>query len=193
MSKMRNMLVLLLVVVVAAVTVELFAEQDSSNSDFSIKKSEAQTVLYTVYRGPYENVGKPIGELYGLAMQKNIRPRGPVAMVYLNNPQNTTQEHFLVEIRIPVDPNAIQQAGTLGPMTDIKTVKATEYAVMKKQPGLTDYEAFYRALYERIAKEGYRRTDNAVEVFTGTRMGGDYSQMKSEVMVPVAKTAPARN
>jgi len=65
---MRNMLVLLLVVVVAAVTVELFAEQDSSNSDFSIKKSEAQTVLYTVYLGPYENVGKPIGELYGLAM-----------------------------------------------------------------------------------------------------------------------------
>jgi effector-binding domain-containing protein len=193
MRKMKSVLMLLLVVIVAAVTVELFAEQSSGESDFSIKKSEAQTVLYTVYRGPYENIGKPIGEFYGLAMRKNIMPRGPIAMVYLNNPQNTSREHLLVEIRIPVDPNALQQAGTLGPMTDIKTLKATEYAVMKKQLGQTDYEAFYRALYERIAKEGYHRTDNAIEVFTETGMGGDYSQMKSEIMVPVAKTVPARN
>lgn len=190
---MRNMVVLLLVVMVSAITVELLAEQSNGNSDFSIKKSGAQTVLYTIYRGPYENVGKPIGELYGLAMQKNIRPRGSIAMVYLNNPQNISREHVLVEIRIPVDPNALQQAGTLGPMTDIKTLKATEYAVMKKQLGQTDYAAIYRTLYGRIAKEGYHRTDNVVEVFTETGMGGDYSQMKSEIMVPVAKTAPARN
>jgi effector-binding domain-containing protein len=78
-------------------------------------------------------------------------------------------------------------------MTDIKTLKATEYAVMKKQLGQTDYEAFYRALYERIAKEGYHRTDNAIEVFSGNMMGVDYTQMKSEVMVPVAKTVSSRN
>ena len=193
MSKMRNMLVLLLVVIVAAVTVELFAGQDIGESVFSIKKSDTQTVLYTVYRGPYESIGKSIGELYALAIRKNIMPRGPLAMVYLNNPQNTSREHFFTEIRIPVDPNALQQAGTLGPMTDIKTLKATEYAVMKKQPGQTDYEAFYRDLYGRIAKDGYRRTDNAVEVFTSAGMGADYSQMKTDVMVPVVKTVPAGN
>ncbi len=189
---MKNMLALSLAVIVAAVAVELFAEQDS-NSDFAIKKSEAQTVLYTVYRGPYENIGSPVGELYGLAMQKNIKPRGPIALVYLNNPQNTDREHYLVEIRIPVDSNALQHAGSLGPMTDVKTLKATEYAVMKKQAGQRDYDAFYRTLYERITKEGYHRTDNAIEVFTENSMSGDYSQMKTETMVPVAKNAPARN
>jgi effector-binding domain-containing protein len=193
MSKMRNVMVLLLVVMVSALTVELFAEQGSGESDFSIKKSAAQTVLYTVYRGPYEGIGSPVGELYATAMQKHIKPNGPIALVYLNNPQSTSREHYLVEIRIPVDANALQQAGSLGPMTDVKTLNATEYAVMKKQAGQRDYDAFYRTLYERITKEGYHRTDNAIEVFTENSMSGDYSQMKTETMVPVMKNAPAKN
>ena len=92
-----------------------------------------------------------------------------------------------------MDSNALQQAGSLGPMTDVKTLKATEYAVMKKPLGQTDYEAFYSVLYWRIAKEGYHRTDSAIEVFTDVGMGGDYRQMKTETMVPVAKNPPARN
>jgi effector-binding domain-containing protein len=193
MRKIKNVLMLLLVVIVAAVTVELFAEQSSGESDFSIKKSEAQTVLYTVYRGPYEKIGKSIGELYGLAMQKKIIPRGSVSLVYLNNPQNTSQEHLLTEIRIPVGDEALQQAGTLGEMTDVKKLPATDVAVMKKQLGQTDYAAFYGRFYARIVKEGYHATDNVAEVFIDSGMGGDYSRMKSEIMVPVAKTAPARN
>jgi effector-binding domain-containing protein len=193
MCKTKNILVLLTVVIVAAVTVELLAVQGNSDSDFAIKKLDAQTVLYTVYRGPYESIGSAVGELYGLAARKKITPRGPIAMVYLNNPQNTSREHYLVEIRIPVDANALQQAGSLGPMTDIKTLKATEYAVMKRQPGDMDYGAFYQTLYGRITKEGYHRTDNAIEVFTEVGMGGNYSQMKTETMVPVVKTVPAKN
>jgi effector-binding domain-containing protein len=193
MSKIRNILVTLLVITATVFTVELFAEANSEGSDFAIKKLEAQTVLYTVYRGPYESMGSAVGELHGLAMQKKITPRGPIALVYLNNPQSTSSEHYLVEIRIPVDANALQQAGSLGPMTDIKTLKATEYAVMKRQPGDMDYGAFYRTLYGRITKEGYHRTDNAIEVFTEVGMGGNYSQMKTETMVPVVKTTPAKN
>ncbi len=190
---MRNIFVLTLAVMVAIVAVELFAGQNDTGSDFIIKKSDAQTVLYTVYRGPYESIGSTIGELYGLAARKNITPAGPIALVYLNNPQNTSKEHNLVEIRIPVDPNALQQSGSLGPMTDVKTLKATEYAVMKRQFGDMDYEAFYQTLYARIAKEGYHRTDNAIEVFTEAGMGGNYSQMKTETMVPVAKIVPVKN
>jgi effector-binding domain-containing protein len=193
MSKIRNILVTLLVITVAAFTVELFAEANKTDSDFTIKKLEAQTVLYTVYRGPYEGIGSPVGELFGTAMQKNIKPNGPIALVYLNNPQGTSREHYLVEIRIPVDANALQQAGSLGPMTDVKTLRAAEYAVMKRQPGDTDYEAFYSVLYWRITKEGYHRTDNAIEVFTDVGMYGNFSQMKTETMVPVAKNAPSKN
>jgi effector-binding domain-containing protein len=190
---MRNILVLILVGIVAAAAVELSAGPNDAGSDFAIKKLEAQTVLYTVYRGPYEGIGSPVGELYGLAMQKHIKPCGPIALVYLNNPQSTSREHYLIEIRIPVDANALQQAGSLGPMTDVKTLKATDYAVMRRQSGDMDYEAFYHTLYDRITKEGYHRTDNAIEVFTDVGMGGNYSQMKTETMVPVTKNAPAKN
>jgi effector-binding domain-containing protein len=191
---MRNILVLILAgIVLAAFTVELFAEANGTGSDFTIKKLEAQTVLYTVYRGPYEGIGSPVGELFGTAMQKNIKPNGPIALVYLNNPQGTSREHYLVEIRIPVDANALQQAGSLGPMTDIKTLNAATYAVMKRQAGDMDYEAFYHKLYDRITKEGYHRMDNAIEVFTDVGMGGNYSQMKTETMVPVIKNAPDKN
>jgi effector-binding domain-containing protein len=186
MGKMKNMLVLLLVVIVAAVTVELFAEQSSGESDFSIKKSEAQTVLYTVYRGQYEKMGDAISKLYGLAGKKKIIPRGPVATVHLNNPQNTSQEHFLTEIRIPVGDEAMQYAGKLGEMTDIKTLQPMDVAVMKKQPKL-DYSTFYRRFYERITKEGYRPTDGAITVFPSAGPASDYSELEAEISVPVSK------
>ena len=187
MSKVRSVLMFLTVVLLVADAVELFAEQTAGEPDFSIQKSEAQTVLYTVYRGPYEKVGKPIGELYGLAMQKKIMPRGPVALVYLNNPQCTSGEHYLTEIRIPVGEDAMQQAGTLGAMTDVKTLKPMDVAVMKKGPGIIDYDVFYGNLYYRIAREGYLPTDNSIEVFMDSGMGGDYSRMKSKIIVPVVK------
>ncbi len=196
MSKMRNVLVLLLVVLLAVIAIKLFAEQTAGEPDFSMQKSEAQTVLYTVYRGPYEKVVKPIGELYALAAQKKIIPRGAISLVYLNNPYYTSQDnsgkHCLTEIRIPVSEEAMQQAVTLGEMTDVKKLRSIEVAVMKKQIEQKDYEAFFGKLYEQIAKKGYRPADNAIEIFKGDAMGGDYSRMKSEIMIPVVKIEQGR-
>jgi len=191
MCKMRNVLALLLAGVLFAVVVVLFAEQGTGESAVSIRKSEAQTVLYTVYRGPYETIGKPISELYALAAQKKIKICGYLSLVYLNNPyytsQNDTGQHCLTEIRIPVGEEAMQQAGSLGEMTDVKKLQSIEVAVMKKQIGQVDYEAIFRNLYEQIAKQGYRPADDAAEVFSGDMKSGDYTQMKSELIVPVRK------
>jgi effector-binding domain-containing protein len=178
-------------VMLAGLAVALFAEQGTGESDVSIRKSNAQTVLYTVYRGPYETIGKPISELYALAAQKNMKICGYPSLVYLNNPyytsQNDTGQHCLTEIRIPVDEDAMQQAGTLGAMTDVKEMPSIEVAVMKKQIGQTDYKAIFRNLYEQIAKQGYRPADDVAEVFSGNAKSGDYTQMKSELIVPVRK------
>jgi effector-binding domain-containing protein len=191
MSKTKCLLVLLFVAVTIGIVVELFAGQPAEESAFSIRKLESQIVLYTVYRGPYGKIGKPIGELFVMAAQKRIIPRGPVSLVYLNNPyatsQDSTGKHCLTEIRIQVGEEAMQQAGTLGAMTDVKTLKPTEVAVVKKQIGQMSYDALFENLYERIAQEGYRPIDDAFEVFAGSMMSSDYSQAKSEIMVPVAK------
>jgi len=197
MSRIRKVSVILLTVVSVAVVVELFAEQGTEEPVFSIRKSETQIVLYTVYRGPYESIGKPIGELYALAAQKKIIPRGAVSLVYLNNPYYSSQDnsgkHCLTEIRIPVNEEAMQQAGTLGQMTDVKMLRPIEVAVMKKQTGSKDYEAFFSELYGQIVKAGYRPMDNAVETFSGNTMSGDYSRMTSQLLVPVAKINSGNN
>ena len=86
MKKTRYLMVLLSAVLVIGIAVKLFAEQSAGKPDFSIRKLEPQTVLYTVYRGPYGMIGKPIGQLYAIAAQKKIMPCGPLSIVYLNNP-----------------------------------------------------------------------------------------------------------
>jgi DNA gyrase inhibitor GyrI len=190
MGKLKLFSLALLAIGLTAVgTIRICAESPADKS-FTVRRMQPQVVLYTIYRGPYENIGRPIGELYAMAAKKKITPRGPVMLVYLNNPRYVSQEHCLTEIRIPVGPEAIQQAGTLGAFTDVKTLREMEVAVVQKQPAQTDYSAFYRNFYERIAKEGYCPTDNAFEVFAGTggQMTADYNQMKSEVMMPVVKT-----
>lgn len=188
---MRRLKKLVLAVIVmalmVAVTVEIFAAQSGEQGNITVRKAEAQTVLYTIYRGEYQKIGRAIGNLYGLAMKNQAWPRGSLSCVYLNNPQYVSAEHCLVEIRIPVGEEALKLAGTLGEMTDVKTVKEMDVAVVTKQPGQTDHDSVYNILYTWVSKNGYVAADNACEVFASNMQSQDYSQMKSDIMVPVRK------
>ncbi len=180
----------LLLVVIAMMVVgaiELFAEQTTNKLNITIRQSQPQTVIYTVYRGSYEKIGLSIIKLFALAGQKGIYPRGQLSCVYLNNPGYVSSEHLLTEIRIPVGEDALKLAGTLGEMTDVKALPAMEVAVAEKPVGLTDLSALYNDLYSWIAKQNYRTTENACEKFLSGGMSGNYAQMKSEIMIPVRK------
>lgn len=171
-------------------TIGICTEQAKDKSDITIRELEPQTVLYTIYRGEYKDVGETIGNLYGLAMKNQIWPKGSISFVYLNNPQYISGEHCLVEIRIPVGQEALKLTGTLGEMTDVKTVKAMEAAVMKKTPGQTDYSKIYNSLYLWIAKNGYIAVENACEMFGPHTKSMDYSLIESEITIPIQKIAP---
>lgn len=171
----------------AAGAVEIIAETTTSQPAFTVRKVEKQIVLYTIYRGSYDKVGITIGKLFALAGQKGITPRGQVSYVYLNNPHYVSSEHWLTEIRIPVGEDALKFAGALGKITDVKALPAMEMAVAVKPEGQADPGAIYDGLYTWIARQGYRAADNACEIFLTNATGGDYSQMKSEIMVPVKK------
>lgn len=185
-------LVLVAIVLTVAVTVEIFAAQSGARDEVTIRKVGAQTVLYTIYRGEYQKIDQAIGNLYGLAMKNQVWPKGSLSCVYLNNPQYVSAEHCLVEIRIPVGEEALKLAGTLGEMTDVKTIKEMDVAVITKQSGLTDHDAVYNSLYTWISRNGYLAADNSCEVFAGNMQSPDYSQMKTEIMLPVRKT-PTEN
>lgn len=188
---MKKALCTIIVSALILITAFCFAEAEkkdtTSKSEFTVRKVDEQTVLYTIYRGPYENIGPAIGKLYALAGRNGLFPKGPLSCVYLNNPQLVSKEHLLTEIRIPVDKSALKLAGTLGEMIDIKTMPAMEMVITKKPKGTTDQSPIYDKLHTWLYKNGYVSMDNACEVFSFQAMSGNYEQMDTEIMIPVKK------
>jgi len=155
---------------------------------FDVRTVNEQIVLYTIYRGPYNQMGQAVGKLFALAGQKGLMPpRGPVTYKYLNNPTLVSSEHWLTEIRIPVAEDALKLVGKLGNMTDVKKVPAMKMVVAVKPEGLADPGTVYNRLIIWIHRHNYAAIDGFREIFLTNMMSGDYSIMKSEIMVPVEK------
>lgn len=187
MKRAKKWFLLSAMVLIVISAVEIFAEQTQEKPTITIRKSQPQTVLYTIYRGSYDKIGQAIGGLYALAGQKDIKPLGPLCCAYLNNPQHVSSEHRLTEIRIPVGEEAMKLAGSLGEMTDVKAVPAMDVAVVVKPEGVADPGSLYEALGLWIHKEGYATEDGPIEVYLTGGAGMSYAQMKSEIMVAVKK------
>ncbi|HBG26338.1 MAG: hypothetical protein A2Y12_08130 [Planctomycetes bacterium GWF2_42_9] len=191
---MRTKLLLMLAGILVLNSITTAAQEPNSFS-ISIGKMESQTILYTIYRGPYEKVGQAIGELYAVAGKNRINPQGNLRFVYLNNPHlfALNAQHCIVEIQIPVSQDALKLAGTLGTMTDIKTLIAMDTVVIKKPAGCKDYGAVYTYLFAWIAKNGYRPIDNAFEVFeSGGQNQTCENIAQSDIVVPVTKVSDAK-
>ena len=188
MSKERIWcLSLLAMVVMVGSVVEISAKPAPGEPAFSVRKVEEQVVLYGLYRGSYDKVGRAIGKLFALAGQKGMAPCGPVSFVYLSNTDLVSSEHWLTEIRVPVEKEALQLAGTLGEFTDVKTLPAVEVAVAIKPEGQTDPGALYDSLAVWMLKEGYIGIESPQETFLAGAMAGNYAQMRTEIAVPVKK------
>ena len=181
------LLLLLALVLIAVNVVEIFAEQATEKPKITVRKLPSHTVLYTIYRGSYDKMGQAIGNLYALAGEKGVYPRGALSCVYLNNPQFVSSEHWLTEIRIPVGEEALKLAGTLGEMTDVKTLPAMDVAVAVKPEGVVDPNPIYENLELWIHKEGYSAIEGPMEIFLTNGAMGSYAQMKSEIMIPIKK------
>jgi len=188
MSKLRKSLLLFLAVgLMVVITAEISAKSAADKPAFAIRKVEKQVVLYTIYRGSYEKIGPAVGKLFALAGRNGIRPRGPVSYVYLNNPKTVASEHWLTEIRIPVGSDALKLSGTLGEMTDVKSLPAMEVVVAVKPEGQSDPAPIYEKIYRWILKEGYIAAEGPIETFLTNAESGDYARMKTEIMFPVGK------
>jgi effector-binding domain-containing protein len=187
MSKLKMSLLLLTICLIFVGAAQISAKSAGCKNDFAIRKVEEQVVLYTIHRGSYDKMGPAIGKLFGLAGSKAIRPRGQMSFVYLNNPRCVSAQHWLTEIRVPVGKEALKYAGTLGEMTDVKTVPAVEMVVTVKPKGQADPSPIYERLFTWIYKTGYVHIEDPRERFLSNASTGDYAQMKSEIMVPVSK------
>ena len=154
--------------------------------DVAVRHVGPQTVLYTIYRGHYKDIGKAIDRLYELALEKGMHPFGPILTAYLNNAASVSSEHWLIEIRIPVDASALEFTGTLGDMTDVKNIPAMKVAVAVKPKGQTNPEPVIHSLYSWINQRGYVAVDRMWQSIISNETG-DYTKMKTEFMIPISK------
>jgi DNA gyrase inhibitor GyrI len=189
LRKQKLLLLLLAASLIAVSVMEISAQSADKASAVTIRKIDKQVVLYTVVRGNYGKAGMEIGMLYARAATKQITPRGAAYFVYLNNPQKTSSEHYLTEIRIPVDAEALKYAGLLGDMTDVKEVSAVEVAVALKPEGMADPSCVYHDLERWIVENGYTAEEGPIEKFLTNAQTGNYEQMKSEIMIPIVKVS----
>ena len=153
----------------------------------TVRKLDEQVVLYTIYRGDYAQFGPAIANLFSRAIKEGIMPQGPVVIAYLNNPKLVSREHWLSEIRIPVGKQALEKAGKLGAMTDVKKLPALEAAVAVKPIGVADPGPIHDAIGIWMLQNGYMGVDGPIEKCFPKSTDFEYSQMKSEIMVPVMK------
>jgi len=160
--------------------------------DITIREVGPQVVLYTVYRGPYENVCKAINKLYNLALAKGMLPCGSISMGYLNNPLSVSPEHWLIEVRLPVDAEALEYAGRLGYMTDVKKLPAMKFAVAVKPQGQINPESVISGLFTWINREGYVTAGRIWQSVVSNETG-DYDGMKTEFMVPIKSQTTVTN
>lgn len=157
-----------------------------------VRKTQECTVLYTLHRGSFDKMGAVIGEAIGAAAKKGVYPRGSISLAYLNNFETTPQEHWLMEIRIPVGDDALKLAGTLGKFTDVKKLPSMEVAVARKPEGMATPEAIYRELYAWMFAHGYLPVERPAEVFLTNAQSGDYARMSTEILIPVIRVASSQ-
>lgn len=155
-----------------------------SNMDISLREMAPRTVLYTIHRGHYIGVGPAINRLYELAIAKGLHPCGSPSMGYLNNPRSESSEHWLIEIQVPVEEDAMALVGTLGEMTDVKRLPAMSVAVVAKSVGQADPEPVIHRLYAWINQQGYVIAGRLRQSIVCNKTG-DYAQMSTEFLIPV--------
>jgi len=169
-------------------TSETVTEAKKEKTVCAIRDLPQQVVLYTIYRGNLDDVRPAVEELFNLAGQKGIYPIYPdvaITFVYLNNFQHVSREHWLTEIRVPVDKTALEAAGKLGKMTDVKTISPMKVAVATKPEGMANPEPIYRTLYTWMLKQGHTPFFGPQETFLTNVETADYAQMKTEIMIPI--------
>jgi effector-binding domain-containing protein len=70
--------------------------------DVQVKTTEPETVAYIAMRGPYDQIPMAMGKLYGWVAQHQLEPVGMPSGVYLNDPEEVSQDEALWKLRAPI-------------------------------------------------------------------------------------------
>ncbi|MGC9516408.1 MAG: GyrI-like domain-containing protein [Methanomicrobiales archaeon] len=74
----------------------------SDEGDIKIKKIPQRTVLSTIHKGPYNEVGPVYGKVYEYSVKNGYAMVGAPVEIYLNDPMEVSESELLTEIQFPV-------------------------------------------------------------------------------------------
>jgi effector-binding domain-containing protein len=64
----------------------------------------AANVVSAIHKGPYEEVGVAYTRLFEYIKNNDLKAAGPSRSLYLNDPNEVSEEELLTEVQIPVKP-----------------------------------------------------------------------------------------
>lgn len=147
-----------------------------------IKTIEPMTVISIEKKGPYNEVGKTIGEMITWVMAKKIKPMGNPFGVYYDDPMKVIPESTRYEVCMVVTPE------TKGD----KTLK------VKQQPGMEVASTIYMGPYDKcgptyeklttwITEKGYTISGPVREHYLNNPSETAAESLKTEIQFPITK------
>lgn len=72
------------------------------SEDFQVRTLEAMTVLTTIHKGAFNQVGPIWQKLYEHMGKEGYEQKGPGREVYLSDPKEVDEAELLTELQVPV-------------------------------------------------------------------------------------------
>jgi len=147
-----------------------------------IKTIEPMTVISIEKKGPYNEVGKTIGEMITWVMAKTIKPMGNPFGVYYDDPMKVIPESTRYEICMPVAPE------TKGDKTiKIKNLPAMEVASTIYIGPYGKVGPTYEKLMTWITEKGYTICGPVREHYLNNPTSVPVESLKTEIQIPIKK------
>ena len=136
----------------------------TSHIKVDIKQIEAQTVAYAPRKGPFDQIGQVIGELFAWIGKKGYMPAGPPGGFYFNAPEQVAPEELLWELYAPLAGEVlITEPGAEG--IGVKNLELREVAATMHKGPYENLGQLYPDFVSWIYANGYEVTGPGEEIY----------------------------
>jgi len=141
------------------------------------------TVACVEHRGPYADIGRVYGTLYGWAHRQGIVPAGPAFTRFLESPGELNWAAGRFEVCLPVA-RGVQGSGSV----QVKDLPATDVLAVVVQGPYGEMPAHYAEFLAWMSVEGETPSGPPREIYLvhpGPDGSGDPKTFRTEIQFPV--------
>ena len=148
----------------------------------TVKTAGAMTVASIAKKGPYNDIGKAIGELMTWVIAKKIMPKGNPFGLFYDEPGKVPAESMRYEVCLPVSKEVVSdkviKVKELPEMEVVSTIYMGPYDTV----GST-----YGQLMTWVTEKGYVINGPAREIYMSNPSSTPTESLKTEIQFPIKK------